>query len=292
LLASSAFSIVTQDDKDYPSQLFELEDPPACLFVKGKIPEGNSVSIVGTRKTTPLGLSLSRSFGCDLASAGLIVVSGMADGIDQASHNGALDANGKTIAVLGEGFDVLPIHKKKLSEQIVVNGAVISEFPPNFPASSWTYPFRNRIIAALSKATLVIEAPEKSGALITARYALDLHRDILATPGAPGVKSFAGCNKLIKDGARLVDCVEDVLDVFGIENRENLEQLSEVEVSIVELCNEPCLFDKIADELGLDSNAVMGYLTVLDMKGLVKKLPGGFYLKASFSNAKSRKDRV
>lgn len=292
MLASSAFSIVTQDDEDYPKQLFELEDPPACLYVKGKIPEGNSISIVGTRKTTPLGLSLSRSFGCDLASAGLIVVSGLADGIDQASHNGALDAKGKTIAVLGEGFDVLPIHKQKMIEQIIIDGAVITEFPPNFPAQKWSFPFRNRIIATLSKATLVIEAPDKSGALITAKYALDLHREVLATPGAPGVKSFAGCNKLIKDGARLVDCVEDVLDVFGIKNRENLEQLSDVEANIIELCNEPCLFDKIVDELGLDSNAVMGYLTVLDLKGLVKKLPGGFYLKASFANTKGRKDRV
>lgn len=290
MLASSAFSIVTQDDEDYPSKLFELEDPPACLYVKGKIPEGDSVSIVGTRKTTPLGLSLSRSFGCDLAGAGLIVVSGLADGIDQASHNGAMDAKGKTLAVLGEGFDVLPIHKQKMIGQIIIDGAVITEFPPNFPAQKWSFPFRNRIIAALSKATLVIEAPDKSGALITAKYALDLHREVLATPGAPGVKSFAGCNKLIKDGARLVDCIEDVLDVFGIKNRESSEQLSDIESNIIELCNEPCLFDKIVDELGLDSNAVMGYLTVLDLKGLVKKLPGGFYLKASFANAKGRKD--
>jgi DNA processing protein len=291
LLGSSAFSIVTQEDEQYPGQLFELTDPPACLFVRGTFPAGNAVSIVGTRKATPLGLSLSRSFGCDLASAGLAVVSGMADGIDQASHNGALDAGGITVAVLGEGFDVIPVHKKKLAEQIISKGAVISEFPPSFPAQRWSYPFRNRIIAALSKATLVIEAPEGSGALITARYALELHREVLATPGAPGIEGFRGCNRLIKDGARLVDCVEDVLDVFGIKQHAQSGQLSDVEEAIVSLCGEPCLFDRIVSELGLDSNAVMGYLTILDMKGLVRKMPGGFYLKSSFSNAKGRKNR-
>ncbi|NTU61258.1 MAG: DNA-protecting protein DprA, partial [Caldiserica bacterium] len=113
--------------------------------------------------------------------------------------------------------------------QIIIDGAVISEYPPAFPAANWTYPMRNRIIAALSKATLVIEAPESSGALITAKFALDLGREVLATPGAPGVQSFAGCNKLIKDGAKLVDCVEDVLDVYGIKPHQQTEQMSDIE---------------------------------------------------------------
>jgi DNA processing protein len=288
---SSAFSIHTQDDATYPKCLFELEDPPACLFVKGRIPDGDRVSIVGTRKASPLGLSLSRSFGCDLANAGLTVVSGLADGIDQASQLGALDAKGKTISVLGEGFDLLPIHKQKLVERIIVDGAVISEYPPNFPAQKWTFPLRNRIIAVLSKATIVIESPENSGSLITAKYAMEFGREVLATPGAPGVQSFAGCNKLIKDGAKLVDCVEDVLDVYGIKMHSEVQELNDVEHLILDYCDQPRLFDGIASHLNMPTEAVMGYLTVLNLRGLINKAPGGFYVRASFSNAKTGKNR-
>lgn len=289
---SSAFSFFSQEDEFYPKVLFELDDPPACLYVKGNMPSGDCVAMVGSRTSTPLGLSLARSFGHDLSKAGLVVVSGLADGIDQASQLGALDAKGKTVSVLGEGFDVLNNHKKKLVEQIIVDGAVISEYPPAFPAANWTYPMRNRIIAALSKATLVIEAPESSGALITAKFALDLGREVLATPGTPGVQSFVGCNKLIKDGAKLVDCVEDVLDVFGINlHEEQAEQMSDVEKAIFEYCNQPRLLDGIADHLEMTASAIMGYLTVMNLRGLVSKTPGGFYVKASFSNAKTGKNR-
>jgi DNA processing protein len=291
LLSSSAFSIITQDDPDYPTNLFKLLDPPACLFVKGKLPSGDAVSMVGTRKASPLGLSFARSFGHDLAKAGLITVSGLADGIDQTSQLGTLDADGVTVSVLGEGFDKLAIYKKTLVEKIVVKGAVVSEYPPSFPAANWTFPMRNRIIAALSKATLVIESPESSGSLITARYAMELGNDVLATPGAPGVQSFVGCNKLIKDGAKLVDCVEDVLDIFGIKNNPVNIDLGEVEKAIVDYCDQPRLFDGIADQVGLPTQAVLEYLTILTLKGLIVKAPGGFYVKASFSNAKSGKNR-
>ena len=289
---SGAFSIYSQEDEAYPKVLFELDDPPACLYVKGSVPTDDCVAMVGSRTSTPLGLSLARSFGHDLSKAGLVVVSGLADGIDQASQLGALDAKGKTVSVLGEGFDVLNNHKKKLVEQIIVDGAVISEYPPTFPAANWTYPMRNRIIAALSKATLVIEAPESSGALITAKFALDLGREVLATPGTPGVQSFVGCNKLIKDGAKLVDCVEDVLDVYGIKLHEKQsEQMSDVEKAIFEYCDQPRLLDGIADHLEMAASAVMGYLTVMNLRGLISKAPGGFYVKASFSNAKAGKNR-
>lgn len=293
LLNSSAFSILTQDDSDYPKALFELEDPPVCIYIKGMLPEGNCIAMVGTRKATPVGLSLARSFGYELAKSGLIVISGLADGIDQASQLGAMDAKGKTISVLGEGFDVLNNYKKNLIDQVIIDGAVISEYPPVFPAANWTYPMRNRIIAALSKATLVIESPEESGALITARYALELGREVLATPGAPGVNSFAGCNRLIKDGAKLVDCIEDVLDVIGIkQENSNSEQMTDLEKEIFDFCGKPQLLDAIADHLNMTASAVMGYITVMNLRGLISKTPGGFYAKASFSNAKAGKNRT
>lgn len=289
---SSAFSICSQEDEAYPKKLLELNDPPVCIYSKGTIPSGDCIAMVGSRTSTPLGLSLARSFGHDLSKSGLIIVSGLADGIDQASQFGALDAKGKTISVLGEGFDVLNNHKKNLVEQIIIDGAVISEYPPSFPAANWTYPMRNRIIAALSRATLVIEAPESSGALITAKFALDLGREVLATPGAPGVQSFVGCNKLIKDGAKLVDCVEDVLDVYGIKLHEKQnEQMSEVEKLIFEYCDQPRLLDGVAEHLGMTASAIMSYLTVMNLRGLISKTPGGFYVKASFSNAKAGKNR-
>lgn len=291
LLSKSAFSIITQDEPDYPPSMFRLFDPPACLFVKGKLPIGDAVSIVGTRKTSPLGLSLARSFGHDLSKAGLITVSGLADGIDQTSQLGTLDADGVTVSVLGEGFDKLSIYKKTLVEKIIVKGAVVSEYPPNFPAANWTFPMRNRIIAALSKATLVIESPESSGSLITAQYALELGNDVLATPGTPGVQSFVGCNKLIKDGAKLVDCVEDVLDIFSIKNNPVNIELGEIEQKIVDYCDQPRLFDGIVDQVNMPTQAVLEYLTLLTLKGLIIKAPGGFYVKASFTNAKSGKNR-
>lgn len=293
LVESSAFSIYTQDDERYPKAFFQLNDPPVCIYVMGKLPDGDAIAMVGTRKATPLGLSLARSFGYDLARAGLVVVSGLADGIDQASQFGAMDAKGKTVSILGEGFNTLNNHKKNLINQIITDGAVISEFPPDFPAANWTYPTRNRIIACLSKATLVIEAPKGSGALITSQFALELGKEVLATPGAPGVQSFVGCNKLIKDGAKLVDCVEDVLDVFGIKQENTqTDAMNEIENSIFDFCEKPQLLDSIADHLGMNASAIMGYLTVMNLRGLISKTPGGFYVKASFSNAKAGKNRA
>jgi DNA processing protein len=293
LINSSAFSILTQVNEGYPKALFQLNDPPACIYVMGNLPESDAIAMVGTRSATPLGLSLARSFGYDLAKAGLVVVSGLADGIDQASQFGAMDAKGKTVSILGEGFNALNNHKKNLINQIITDGAVISEFPPDFPAANWTYPTRNRIIACLSKATLVIEAPQGSGALITSQFALELGKEVLATPGAPGVQSFVGCNKLIKDGAKLVDCVEDVLDVFGIKQENTqTEKMNDIENAIFDYCVKPQLIDSIADHLGMTVSAIMGYLTVMNLRGLISKTPGGFYVKASFTNAKTGKNRA
>ena len=278
-------TIITQDDEIYPVALFNLESPPVCLFLMGdpssllnvlKI----SVSMVGTRTATPQGMHIARSFARDISFAGIAVVSGLADGIDSASHEGVLDSDGVTIAVIGSGLGKLG-RKKPLAERIFKKGAVISEFPFNFPAGRWTFSWRNRIIAGLSKGTLVVEAPKKSGALITAREAMMLGRDVMACPGLPGMASFAGCNQLIKDSAMLVDSPADVLDVLGVKSVTQEIELSDSELEILKVCENPVTLDEICEKLGKPPASILSVLTILDLRNIVKKLPGGIYMKSS-----------
>ena len=291
-LSRTDITIITQEDDTYPKSLLNIDSPPACLFIHGEIPIGHAIAIVGTRKATPGGLGIARVLASDIARAGFVIVSGMADGIDSAAHLGAIDGNGKTIAVLGSGLgENKSSQKQMMRDKIKQNGAIITEFPWDFYGATWNFPWRNRIIAALSDATLVIEAPESSGALITARFASDLGKPVMACPGLPGMSSFTGCNKLIKDGAILVDSLEDVLDVFGVKPHAIEASVSEYESIILNLISEPANLDIVCEKSGMPAEAVMSILTVLDLKGLVKRLPGGLYLKSSFSNTKGRKDK-
>lgn len=281
-LEGGPYTVLTQEDDDFPRELFDLEDPPACVFILGEIPKSDRLGMVGTRKASPQGLGLARSFATDIASAGVPIVSGMADGIDQASHTGALDGGGKTMAVLGFGIAQAKIAlQRHLTKLISENGAVISEFPPSYPGDRWTFPFRNRIIAALSKAVLVIEAPQKSGALITADFAAQLGRYVMACPGLPFMEGFKGSNGLIKNGAHLADSPSDVLDVLGVKSMLDEPNVSDIELSVLTACKEPANMDIICDKTGLSAPAVMSVITLLDMRGLIMKLPGGMYLKKS-----------
>jgi DNA processing protein len=206
------------DDPRLPAGLGDLPDPPVGLFVKGGPPSGPAVAVIGTRRCTPYGLALARALGAGLATAGVTVVSGLARGVDGAAHAGTLEAGGRGVAVLGCGIDRwYPAEHRRLGEQLVATGgAVVSEYPPGRPPEPWRFPVRNRLIAAWSDAVVVVEAGETGGALITARLALELGRDVLAVPGDIDRPSSVGTNLLIRDGAQPVLGVEDLLTTLEL----------------------------------------------------------------------------
>ena len=209
--------LVTVFDTGYPVQLKSISNPPVILYVKGNFPADSShnVAVIGTRTATVYGTKTARTIASELASRNICVVSGMARGIDTAAHKGAIDVHGPTVAVLGCGVDVVyPPENKALAEQIQEHGAVISEFPLGAPPDRGNFPARNRIISGLSNGVVVVEAPLKSGALITADFALEQGREVFAVPGPISSRSSQGCNQLIKEGAKLVQGVEDILEEF------------------------------------------------------------------------------
>lgn len=209
--------IVLQNDEEYPPLLRQIYNPPILLYVKGKIlpQDKSSIAIVGSRLTTLYGLETAQNFSRQLAYAGVTIVSGGAHGIDTAAHRGALSAKGRTLAVLGNGINIVyPAENAHLFEQIAENGALISQFPMNRRGDRQTYPIRNRIVAGSTLGTVVIEADINSGALITANMAVDLNRQVFAVPGRIDSPRSRGCHKLIKEGAKLCENVQDILCEF------------------------------------------------------------------------------
>ncbi|MCC6793911.1 MAG: DNA-protecting protein DprA [Candidatus Hydrogenedentes bacterium] len=207
-------SLITLEDPAYPLRLAEIYDPPLLLYIRGRMLEAElpCVAIVGTRRATPYGTRMAEKFGRELAARGITVVSGMANGIDTAAHRGALEAGGNTIAVLGCGVDVVyPQQNADLMKEIIARGSVVSQFPMGTSPSPGHFPYRNRIISGMSLGTLVIEAPLSSGALITARQAAEQGREVFAIPGQIGVTNSQGPHLLIREGAKLVESVEDIL---------------------------------------------------------------------------------
>jgi DNA processing protein len=209
--------VVTRGSVGYPGMLERLADPPPGLFVAGTLPAEPGVAIVGSRAGTPAGRRFAADLGAALAACGLPVVSGLARGIDAAAHEGALAAGGPTVAVLGSGLDrIYPPEHAALASRIRACGALVTEFPLGTPPRPWHFPHRNRLLAAFARAVVVVEAGERSGALITARCALDLGVDVLAVPGPPGAPLARGPHHLIRQGAGLVEGPEDVLEALGI----------------------------------------------------------------------------
>jgi len=210
--------IITQSEGRYPARLKNIYDPPAVLYCQGNLPDidGNAViGVVGTRHASAYGLSAARRMGSELAKGGGIVVSGLAEGIDAAAMRGALEAGGKAVGVLGCGVDVVyPKCNRGLFASTARYGCILSEFPPGTPPVKWNFPKRNRIISGLSRGVVVVEAPEKSGALITARQALDQGRDVCVVPGNVDMPSFVGSNRLLRDGAEVVGCGWDILGEY------------------------------------------------------------------------------
>lgn len=276
----------------YPDLLSEIFDPPAVLWIKGdpQILNQPAVAIVGTRRASDYGKRVAFELAHDLASAGLTIVSGLAFGIDIEAHRGALDAGGRTIAVLGSGVDIIyPSQHHRISEAIAENGAVVSEFPPGTEPEAPHFPRRNRIVSGLSLGTIVVEAHERGGALITARLALEQNREVFAVPTALDRLNVSGTNRLIRDGhARLIESAEDVLQDLGFssdtvraDQQPSEPDLEGVEKTLYDaLSRDPLHIDRICHSTNLDSSTALVYLLNLEFKGLVRQMAGKQFFRS------------
>lgn len=289
---------ITRTDPTYPTSLAELHDPPPVVFLRGDagLLARRGVSIVGSRRSTEYGRGVARSLAGALVRQGISVISGMALGIDGAAHRGALDAGGATIAVLGSGPDQLtPSSHRQLGMQIVEQGLVLSEFTPGTPARAAHFPRRNRLIAALSVALVVVEAAERSGASITAMHAADLGRDVFAVPGPLDAPQSRGTNLLIRDGAGIVTSVQDFIaeigqgwvgDLFGPRGGSagsdlpsGLDEWGAALWAKLEDC--PVHVDQLAADAGLEVRVALIGLTKLEIRGCVVQEPGQRFRRAS-----------
>jgi len=297
--------LVTLASANYPPLLRQIPDPPLVLYVRGDVEalSRHAVAIVGTRRPTAYGSSVAHRLAGDLAQRGLVIVSGLARGIDSAGHRGALEAKGKTVAVQGRGMDgIYPAENKHLAEKIQESGAIISEFPLGTGPTPENFPIRNRIISGLALGVVVVEAAEYSGSLITARLASEQNREVFAVPGnITSAQSFAP-NHLIKQGAKLVDQWMDVIEEFPAEIRMQLlpptdasedamaapgkESLFETSLTpdqkavfAVLRCDEALFVDSIIGLAQLPQPRVLGVLLELEMSGLIRQLPGKNFIR-------------
>jgi DNA processing protein len=277
--------LVTAFAEAYPDRLREIADPPLVLWVRGvlSVLATPAVAVVGSRQATASGLAMARQLGRELAAAGLTVVSGLARGIDAAAHRGALDAGGVTIAVLGCGIDVIyPREHADMAAEIPVRGALVTEHLPGTPPLPPYFPLRNRIISGLSLAVVVVEASERSGSLITARLALEQGRDVLAVPGPVMPGRHRGCHALIKDGARVVETVRDVLEEIGwtdLPAGSAAKPLSANGLEIDLRPGEALTADALAERMGRPVAEILAALTGLELAGAVARTPGGVFLR-------------
>ena len=298
--------IISFDDEQYPPLLKNINDAPPILYVKGAIKKADNlaIAIVGARRCSLYGQEQASRFGHLLSSAGFTICSGMARGIDSSAHQGALTAGGRTIAVLGCGLShIYPPENKKLFEQIITSGTVVSELPLRTEPLGENFPARNRIIAGLSLGTIVVEAGYNSGGLITAEFALEYEREVMAVPGKIDSPLSRGTHQLLKQGAKLVESVSDVTDALGFIGENVKEQavsaarkaeqklgatlfdisslnLNDNERAIYDYLNkEPLHIDQIAGDTGLDVGIINSHLISLQLKGIIKQLPGSFYVR-------------
>jgi DNA processing protein len=281
---------VTLWDSDYPSPLKNIYDPPLYLFIRGEIlPQDESaVAVVGTRTPSAYGKAVTKAIARALAGMGVTIVSGMALGIDGEAHRAALEAKGRTLAVLGSGIDVIypPAHDK-LMQQIIEHGAVISEFPPGTMPNQGNFPRRNRIISGLTRGTLIVEAPLKSGALLTAAHALDQNREVFAVPGVVTSHKGRGTNRLIKQGAAaLVESAEDILKILGWHASSKKSgstpapELTADDKKIWDkLSLEPIHIDELSRKLDMPTHELLGKLLMLELRGVIRQLPGKHFVR-------------
>lgn len=273
---------VARTDAAFPSRLRTIHDPPPGIFVRGHGPldllERPCVAVVGARACSPYGTAVALAFGRELAAAGVVVVSGLARGVDAAAHRGALDA-GKTVAVLGCGVDRdYPRAHAALAAAIAQRGLILSEYPPGVEPAPWRFPARNRLVAGLSTATVVVEARERSGALITADLALDEGREVLAVPGEITSHLSRGVNQLLRLGATPATCVDDVLSAIGIEapHVERVRLEGRLEVVRAAVGSAPSAVDELVAQTGLAAGEVAAALAELELLGLVAQADGRY----------------
>lgn len=283
-------SILTESSSDYPRALLEIHDPPGVLFMRGDLQPTDAlgVAIVGSRHATPYGLAQAERFAGGLTRAGFTVISGLARGVDGAAHRGALAAGGRTIAVLGGGIlQLYPPEHAPLAAEVSRAGAVISEVPPRMQPMSGAFPQRNRIITGMSLGVIVVEASERSGALISARHAMEQGREVFAIPGRVDNRMARGCHQLIRDGATLVESVDDVLEQLGplvapttnasgVEVRHPAElQLNEIEQQVLQsIDGEATSIDAIISRSGLPPHSILATLSILEIRRLIRRLSG------------------
>jgi DNA processing protein len=266
----------------YPALLLQIHDPPPVLYVRGSLPEVDTigVTVVGTRTPTPYGREVALRLATELAAAGMVIVSGLARGIDGIAHRCALDVGSKTVAVLGSGLDLIYPHEhRKLAEEICERGALVSEFPPGHGIEPGNFPRRNRILSGLTRGTVVIEAGHKSGASSTASHALDQYRDVFAVPGSILSEKSAGPHRLIQQGAKLVTCASDVLEEYRLARAASQLALgaqplpadeSERKV-LTSVTDEPRHIDELIRASGLPSATVSAALAMMELRGLVRQ---------------------
>lgn len=285
--AARGFDLMTSADARYPDRLAEIADPPVAVWQHGPLPLiGKAVAIVGSRTATPAGLVVARQLSRDLAGLGYTIVSGLAAGVDGAAHQAALDVDGMTVAVLGCGVDVAyPYRHKTLAAAIAASGALVSEFPPGSGPVAWHFPLRNRIISGLAQAVVVVEASERSGSLITARTAMEQGRDVLAVPGSVASGRYRGCHALIRDGARLVETVADVLEELeGIVCRPSDDtSTNSLFVSYLEPIMaraEQYTLDDLAERTGRPVTELLTELGHLEIAGRIARTSAGRFVRS------------
>ena len=290
---------ITLDDDEYPPALREIHDPPFLLYIKGELRPSDSaaIGVVGSRRMTHYGREQARKLSFQLARTGFCIVSGLARGIDTAAHEAALAAEGRTVAVLGSGIgNVYPPENQALADRIAENGAVISEFPVLYVPDKQSFPLRNRIVSGMSQGLLVVEAPARSGSMITANQALEQGRTVFAVPGPIDRPTTEGCNRLIRSGATLVCTAQDIVDDLGAginslaldfdptvapaRIARPIPELNENERTILDaLESGESTIDALSEAHALPAGVVSATLLQLEMKSLIKQLPGKYFTK-------------
>jgi len=292
--------ILTIKDEGYPKNLKHIYDAPPVLYVKGKILKQDeaAIALVGARRATHYGITITQKLSAQLARLGITVVSGLARGIDSESHKAALKNKGRTIAVLGSGLNrIYPPENKDLAEKISENGAVVSEFPMNMGPLRENFPIRNRVISGLSLGVVVVEAAKNSGSLITADCALEQNREVFAVPGNADAVNSQGANTLIKQGAKMVESAQDILEELAPKLKEHLKEIISPEEGKIAgfrslsaqenriygiLTSSPLHIDEVTEKVKLPPASVMHALLKLQLANLAKELPGKYFVKAGF----------
>ncbi len=285
-LADRGIYFVGRNHPQFPDKLNYVQQPPFGLFYMGRLPdvESLSVSVVGTRNPTPYGREMARKLGYDLANAGVQVISGLALGIDGAAHRGALEAGGVTFGILGSGVNICyPRENMDIFERMKNEGGILSEFAPDTKALTWHFPYRNRLISALSEGIVVVEARKKSGSLITANHGLDQGKDIFAVPGRPVDPLSEGCNSLISDGAHLICGAKDVLDLYHISEKLQIKNklgLAELEKLVYStLCLDADSIQNIAEKTNMSYTETAKVLFSLEQKGFASSVGKNQYIR-------------